>query len=92
VPQESRTIRPITPAVTSLVLGFAWFATVLYVILGNVIIRDTALGRFAHLIDRLPTWLAKFVVILCWGLFFLGWIFPLLFGFKRLFQRSTGKR
>ena len=89
--QESRMTRRITLAVTYLALGFAWFVAVLYVILGNVIIRDTALGSFANQIDRLPIWLAKFVFILCWSLFFLGWTYPLFFGFRRLFQRSSGK-
>ena len=72
-------------------IALVWFALALYVVVGNVIIRDTIAGAFlAQHIDRLPLPSSKATYILLWCLFFLGWIAPLLLGLKRLFGASVG--
>jgi hypothetical protein len=68
--------------------GVTWLAVVLWVVVGNVIVRGTAAGKLAQQIDRLPPLLAKLIFLLCWGMFFLGWIIPLALGVKRLFPRA----
>ena len=88
--ERSRSFNRVMSAPAFVGLGFAWFAAVLYLLLGHVIVRQTALGSVAKQLDRLPMWLANVVYILCWLLFLLGWIVPLFFGFKRLLRR-TGK-
>jgi hypothetical protein len=57
-------------------------------VIGNVIIRETAAGRLAREIDRLPPVLARPIFILCWSVFFLGWTVLLFLGLKRLFYRT----
>jgi hypothetical protein len=82
-------IRRVTSAPAYMAVGLAWLTVVLYVIIGNVIVRESMAGGLAQQIDRLPPFLAKPVFILCWSLFFLGWIIPLSFGIKRLFRRTV---
>jgi hypothetical protein len=81
-----RTVRGVTSAPAYVAAGLIWLAAVLYGVIGNFIVRETAAGRLAQQIDRLPSFLAKPVFILCWCLFFLGWTVPLSFGIKRLFR------
>ena len=70
-------------------IALVWFALGLYVIVGNVIIRDTIAGAFlVQRVDGLPFPLSKATYILLWCLFFLGWIPPLLLGLKQLFWSS----
>ncbi len=86
--ERCRTVRGVTSAPAYVAAGLAWLAAVLYVVIGNVIVRETPAGRLAQQIDRLPSFLAKPVFILCWCLFFLGWTVPLSFGIKRFFRRT----
>jgi len=85
-----RSVRRITATALYVASGVAWFALVLWVVLGRVIVRETAAGRLAQLIDRLPSLLAKSIFVFCWGLFLLGWTVPLVFGARRVFRRVAG--
>lgn len=67
-------------------VSVGWLASVLYVAVGNIIVRSTVVGGWvAREIDRLPMRLATWVSILCWLLFVLGWVVPLFLGFRRFF-------
>ena len=83
-----RTVRYVTSAPVYVAVGVAWLAAVLYVVVGNVVVRETVVGNLAQQIDRLPPFLAKLAFIACWCVFFLGWTVPLSFGVKRLFRRA----
>lgn len=85
-----RTVRRLMSVSACLVTGTAWLTAVLYVVLGNVIIRETPVGRIADHIDRLPSSFARPAFVLGWCLFFLGWIVPLALGLKRLFWGDDG--
>ena len=85
-----RTVRRLKSVYAYLVTGIAWFTAVLYVVLGNVIIRETPVGRLAAHIDRLPPSISKPTFVLGWCLFFLGWIVPLALGLKRLLWAEDG--
>jgi hypothetical protein len=71
-------------------VGITWLGVILWVLIGNVIIRETAVGKVAREMDRLPQSVAKPAFVLCWCLFFLGWTVPMFFGIKRLFRRTEG--
>jgi len=45
-------------------LDFAWLAGVLWMIVGNVVLRETRLGLVAQSLDRLPSTIAKPIFIL----------------------------
>lgn len=83
-----QSVRRITSAAAYVAAAVAWLCVVLGVVIGRVIIRETAAGRLAQQIDRLPPLLAKPVFILCWCVFFLGWTVLLFLGLKRLFRRA----
>ena len=84
----TRSFRRVTSAPAFVAVGVAWGTAVLYVVFANVIVRETAAGRLAQQIDRLPPLLARPIFILCWGVFFLGWTVPLALGLQRLFRRT----
>jgi hypothetical protein len=86
--ERSESSGQITSAPVYVAIGVAWFVGVVWVVIGNIIVRETPVGRLAYQIDRLPPLLARPVFVLCWCLFFLGWIVPLIFGAKRLFRES----
>jgi hypothetical protein len=67
--------------------GVAWLFAVLYVIVGGVILRETALGKLAEQIDRLPPWVATPIFVLSWCVFFFGWSIPVAMGVMALFRR-----
>ena len=79
--------RRITLTAVCFATGVVWLAAVLWVVVGNVIIRETALGSVALQFDRLPLLLAKPILVLCWCLFFLGWAIPLVVSVRRIFRR-----
>lgn len=87
--ENQQMVRRVTFAPVYVAVSLAWLAAVLYVVIGNVIIRETRVGVLAQLIERLPSFIAKPAFILSWCLFFLGWIVPLAFGIK-LLSRRTG--
>lgn len=83
-----QSVRRVTTTAVYVTTGVAWLCVVLWVVIGNVIIRETPVGRLAQQFDRLPPLLAKPVFILCWCVFFLGWTVLLFLGLKRLFRHA----
>jgi hypothetical protein len=83
-----QSVRRTTPTAVYVATGVSWLAAVFWVVIGNVIVRETLAGKLAQQIDRLPPLLAKPIFVLCWGLFFLGWTVPLVFGVRRVFRRT----
>jgi hypothetical protein len=67
--------------------GFAWLFVSLYVVLENVILRETPLGIIARAIDRLPVAMATPVFMICWLVFLSGWLVPLALGARMLLGR-----
>jgi len=85
-----RSIRRVTLAPVYIAVGLGWLAVILHVVIGNVIVRETAVGGFlARQIEKLPPSLSRPVLGALWFPFLLGWIVPLFLGAKRLF-RQTG--
>jgi hypothetical protein len=72
-------------------LGLGWLATAVYLMVGNVILRETRLGAIAQFLDRLPLRIANPIFLFLWAVMLLGWTVPLILGFKLLFRpkRST---
>ena len=68
-------------------IGAAWLAADLYLMLGNVVLRETRLGVIAQFLDRLPHWASNLAFLCFWGILLLGWTVPLIVGF-RLLRRS----
>lgn len=66
--------------------GLVWLSIALYVLLANVIVRETAAGKLAAELDKLPPLLAKPISIALWCVFLLGWAVPLFVGIRRLFR------
>jgi hypothetical protein len=66
--------------------GLAWMATALYVMCGNIILRETPIEPLADAIDRLPGATRAVVFIVCWVALLLGWIVPLIFGVWAIFR------
>jgi len=71
------------------VAGCIWLTADLYVMTGNMILRETRLGVIAHFLDRLPPAVSNPIFIFLWAVFLLGWSPLLVFGFKGLL-RSKG--
>ena len=67
-------------------LGLGWLAADLYLMVGNVILRETWLGAIARLLDRMPVRIANPIFLLLWTVALLGWSVPLILGFRLLFQ------
>jgi len=68
-------------------LGFAWLATGLYIIVGNIILRETPLGVLAATLDGLPSSIASPVFCFLWATLLLGWQVPLAVGVWLLLKR-----
>ena len=69
-------------------VGMTWFVAVVWLVLGNVIVRETWLGVIAQQIDRLPPALASLVFSVAWLIFFLGWAVPLILGLTALARKG----
>lgn len=69
-------------------VGVLWLTLVLYVVIGGVIVRQTTAGSLAQWMDRLPPPIAKLAFVLCWCVFFLGWIVPLAVGLRHVFDHA----
>ena len=67
--------------------GAVWLYAALYVIVGKIILRETALGKLAGQIDRLPPALAAPIFVVSWCVFLLGWSIPVALGLIRLFRK-----
>lgn len=89
--ERSQTVSRVTLAVTYVGAGLVWLAVVLYVILGNIILRETPIGKLAQEVDRLPMFVAKPFFIASWFLFLLGWLAPLSAGFRVLLRGRKAK-
>ena len=72
-------------------IGLAWLAADLYLMLGNVVLRETQLGAIAQFLDKLPQWVSYPVFLCLWGIVLLGWTVPLIVGF-RLFRQTPDVR
>ena len=69
-----------------LAIGVAWLATDLYLMIGNVVLRETRLGTIARFLDRLPHWASNPAFLFLWAILLLGWTVPLIVGFRLLRQ------
>ena len=75
-----------------LALAFVWIAIDLWMIVGNVILRETRLGVIAAFLDRLPSEVANPIFIfLDLGVLF-GWIVPLTLGLIGLLRRRRSAK
>lgn len=64
--------------------GGVWLGVLIFVLTGNVILRETPLGVIARVFDRLPSPLQGIVFLACWGIFILGWIVPVIYSLRLL--------
>jgi len=69
-------------------ISLAWLAVDVYLMVGNVVLRETRLGIIAQFLDRLPQWASNPVFICFWAVLLLGWTVPLTIGFRLLRQNS----
>jgi len=67
-------------------IGLAWLTVDVYLMVGNVVLRETRLGIIAQFLDRLPQWVSNPVFICFWAILLLGWTVPLTIGFRMLRQ------
>jgi len=56
----------------------------LWLAVRNVILRETALGPVAQVIDKLPPPIAPLAFILFWCTLLLGWCIPIILGLRLL--------
>src|SRR5215472_14751902 len=75
-----------------LVLAGIWLAVVLWVVLSDVILRETRLGVVAQQLDRLPSRVATVLFMLLWVIFLFGWAIPAGFGLMPLLRRRINER
>jgi hypothetical protein len=54
-------------------VSWAWLAVDVYLMVGNVVLRETRLGIIAQFLDRLPQWASNPVFICFWAILLLGW-------------------
>jgi len=69
-------------------LGFAWLACVLWMIFGNVVLRETRLGFMAQFLDKLPSTIAKPIFVFLWIVTLFGWVVPLTLGVIGLLHKT----
>jgi len=69
-------------------VGLAWLAVDLYLMLGNVVLRETRLGTIARFLDSLPKWASNPAFVCLWGILLLGWTVPLMVGLRVFRQKS----
>jgi cell division protein FtsX len=69
--------------------GLTWFLFALWLAVQNVILRETALGPVAQVIDKLPPPIASLAFILFWCTFLLGWCIPTILGFRILRRKPN---
>lgn len=72
--------------------GFVWLSAVSCLMVGNHVLRETPLGVLAQWFDRLPSPIAHLLYVMCWSHLLLGWLAPLVLGFKILFRRDPNSR
>jgi hypothetical protein len=69
-------------------LGFGWLAVILWMIVGNVVLRETRLGFIAQFLDKLPPTIANPMFIFLWIVTLFGWIVPLTLGVIGLLRKK----
>jgi hypothetical protein len=74
--------------ITLFTLGLVWLAGVLWMIVGNVVLRETRLGFIAQFLDRLPSTIANPIFIVLWIVTLFGWVVPLTLGLIGLLRKS----
>jgi hypothetical protein len=79
-------------SIALVIFGAGWLAADVYLIVGNVILRETRLNGIARLLDRMPSTIANPIFIFLWIAVLLGWSVPLVLGFRRLVQAKGGKQ
>jgi hypothetical protein len=65
-------------------LGVVWLAADAYLIVENVVLRETRLVAIARFLDKMPSLIANPIFILMWAVMLLGWSVPLVLGFRWL--------
>jgi len=64
--------------------GLTWSLFALWLAVRNVILRETALGPVAQVIDKLPPPIAPLAFILFLCTLLLGWCIPIILGLRLL--------
>ena len=72
--------------ITLIGLGCGWLAAALWMMVNNVILRETRLGAIATFLDRLPPAIGNPIFLLLWLAVLFGWAVPLVLGVKRLLR------
>ncbi len=67
-------------------LGLGWLAGVLWMIVGNVILRETRLGLIAQSLDKLPYGIVNPIFIFLWITTLFGSVVPLTLGVRGLLR------
>lgn len=70
------------------ITGGLWFGVVAFVVTGNIILRETPLGVIAKALDKLPSTLQGIAFLVCWGIFFFGWMVPVVYSVRLLRHRE----
>ncbi len=66
------------------VVGGIWFGLVVFVVRSNFILRESPLGAIARALDKLPAPLQNVLFLVCWAIFFLGWVVPIVWSVRLL--------
>jgi len=69
-------------------LGLGWLASVLWMIVRNVVLRETRLGFIAQFLDKLSPAIANPIFILLWIVTLFGWTVPLTLGVIGLLRKK----
>jgi hypothetical protein len=69
------------------IIGGSWFGVVVFVVRSNFILRESPLGAIARALDKLPAPLQSVLFLVCWAIFFLGWVVPIAYS-VRLLRRA----
>ena len=64
--------------------GMTWFLFVVWLVVRNVILRETVFGTVAQVIDKLPPPIASVAFTLFWCTLLLGWCIPIILGLRLL--------
>ncbi|HSK45083.1 MAG TPA: hypothetical protein VLA83_14480 [Candidatus Binatia bacterium] len=68
-----------------LTVGLLWLSFASWIMVSNVILRETPLGVFAKYLDMLPAWIGHPVHIILWLILLLGWSVALVIALRPLF-------
>jgi hypothetical protein len=77
-----------TRKIALLTLGLGWLAGVLWMIVGNVVLRGTRLGFIAQFLDKLPPTITNPLFIFLWIVTLFGWVVPLTLGVIGLLRKK----